>query len=135
MLKAFRQIWREGHDVRLITLKYGKSIDSRHIDIDFLSDSDMTLAYKHALALIFPSFFEGFGYPPIEALAQGTPTIASNVTGIYFSPFYPSDIYRAIKDVLSGNHIDKVRMAQRLQEIKSRQKTDLHNLINDILNK
>lgn len=144
VMKAFRQLWKEGCDVTLITLKYGKSIHKKHIDIDFLSDSDMTKAYKHAQALVFPSLFEGFGYPPIEALAQGTPTIASNVTsipeilgeaGIYFSPFYPADIFRAIKGVLTGKFVDKDKMALRLEEIRSRQKADLNDLINDILNK
>ncbi|MEJ5305551.1 MAG: glycosyltransferase family 1 protein [Ignavibacteria bacterium] len=41
-------------------------------------DSDLLLLYNKAFALIFPSYVEGFGLPPIEAMACGTPVIASN---------------------------------------------------------
>ena len=144
VMKVFSQLWNEGCEAYLITLKYGKSIHRKHIDIDFLSDSDMTMAYRHAHALLFPSFFEGFGYPPIEALAQGTPTLASNVTsipeilgeaGIYFSPFYPADIYRTVKGVLSGQLTDGEKMARQLDIVRKRQEKDLDTLVNDILNK
>ena len=103
-MDVFKRLQKEESPLMLLTLKYGKSINKKHTDIDYLSDSDMDHAYRNAFALIFPSYFEGFGYPPIEALACGTPTIASNVTsvpeilgdaGLYFSPFYPADLYRA----------------------------------------
>ena len=53
--------------------------------IDFSGDmTDETLAdlYRGATALIFPSFYEGFGLPIIEAMACGTPVITSNTTSL-----------------------------------------------------
>lgn len=141
VMKAFSRICKE-YDVNLLTLKYGKQINHSHIDIDFLSDSDMEHAYKHAVALLFPSFFEGFGYPPIEALMNGTPTIASNVTsvpeilsyaGIYISPFYPADLYRSMKCVLENPEIKKEEIQRRAKEMIVLQENDLQALINDIL--
>lgn len=38
--------------------------------------------YRGALALMFPSLYEGFGYPPLEAMACGTPVLTSNVCAI-----------------------------------------------------
>ena len=35
---------------------------------------------KHAKAFVFPSIYEGFGIPPLEALAMGTPVISSNAS-------------------------------------------------------
>lgn len=141
VMKAFKRISEE-YDVKLVTLKYGKNLNKSHIDIGYLSDADMDYAYKHALALLFPSFFEGFGYPPIEAIVNGTPAIASNVTsipevlgdaGIYFSPFYPADLYRAMKLVLDNPSIKDYEVQERAKEITTRQEQDLHKLIKEIL--
>lgn len=48
--------------------------------LGYVSDEDARLLLKHARALIFPSLYEGFGIPPLEALAMGTPVISSNAT-------------------------------------------------------
>ena len=42
----------------------------------------MPLFYNAAEVLVYPSFYEGFGLPPLEAMACGTPVIASNVTSL-----------------------------------------------------
>jgi glycosyltransferase involved in cell wall biosynthesis len=41
-----------------------------------VSKDDLRVLYQHALALVFPSLYEGFGLPPLESLAAGTPVIA-----------------------------------------------------------
>ena len=38
--------------------------------------------YNMAATLLFPSYYEGFGWPPLEAMACGAPVVASNVTSI-----------------------------------------------------
>ena len=142
LLKVFKRLQQEYPDLQLLTLKYGKSIHPNHIDIPFLSDSDVEHAYHHAHALVFASFFEGFGYPPIEALKHGTPTVASNVTsipeilgdaGIYFSPLYAADMYQAIKTVLDNRDIHKLQMQQRYQQIIQQQENHLSALVNLLL--
>lgn len=47
-----------------------------------LSDPDLAACYRGAVALAFPSLYEGFGLPIIEAMACGVPVLASNVTAI-----------------------------------------------------
>jgi glycosyltransferase involved in cell wall biosynthesis len=44
----------------------------------FIADKDLVDYYNGAMAFLFPSFYEGFGLPPLEAMACGTPVIASN---------------------------------------------------------
>ena len=46
----------------------------------YLSDGQMKTILKNAEALIFPSFYEGFGIPPLEALAVNTKAIVSNIS-------------------------------------------------------
>jgi glycosyltransferase involved in cell wall biosynthesis len=43
----------------------------------FVSDQELRALYERAIALVFPSFYEGFGLPPLEAMTCGCPVIAS----------------------------------------------------------
>jgi glycosyltransferase involved in cell wall biosynthesis len=47
-----------------------------------VEDAEMPALYSGAKALLFPSLYEGFGLPALEAMAAGTPVIASNTTGL-----------------------------------------------------
>jgi glycosyltransferase involved in cell wall biosynthesis len=47
-----------------------------------LSDNVLAELYKHAKALVFPSFIEGFGWPPLEAAIQGCPVITTSTGAI-----------------------------------------------------
>ena len=49
---------------------------------DFIPLDHLPLFYNACEFLVYPSFYEGFGLPPLEAMACGTPVIASNVTSI-----------------------------------------------------
>jgi len=48
----------------------------------YVSDEELPCLYAGALALIYPSLYEGFGLPPLEAMACGTPVVTSNGTSI-----------------------------------------------------
>lgn len=61
----------------------------------FVPDADLVFLYNRALALVQPSLMEGFGLPPVEAMACGTPILSSRAgslpevigdAGIYFEP-------------------------------------------------
>jgi glycosyltransferase involved in cell wall biosynthesis len=47
--------------------------------LDYVDDQDLPFIYKGAFCLAQPSKEEGFGYPPLEAMACGTPTVVSNI--------------------------------------------------------
>ena len=46
--------------------------------LGFTSDEDLAALYAAALTLVYPSLYEGFGLPPLEAMASGTPVIVSD---------------------------------------------------------
>lgn len=48
----------------------------------FVKDEHVSIIYKNAICFVFPSLYEGFGLPPVEALALGTPVIASDAASI-----------------------------------------------------
>ena len=47
-----------------------------------LSDGELRWAYEHAIALLYPSRWEGFGLPVIEAMSLGAPVIAANAGAV-----------------------------------------------------
>lgn len=73
-----------------------------------LNGSDNLLAslYKHAFCFVYPSFYEGFGIPPLEAMSMGCPVIASNTSSIpevvddaaiLFNPHLKNELIDAIE--------------------------------------
>jgi glycosyltransferase involved in cell wall biosynthesis len=50
--------------------------------LEYVSYTDLPILLNQALALVFPSFWEGFGLPVLEAMACGTPVITSNVSSL-----------------------------------------------------
>ena len=76
---------------------------------DYVSNDDLIRLYNGAHCFVYPSFFEGFGIPPLEAMACGTPVAVSNATslpevvgdaGIYFDPFSVEEIKGGLKKIL-----------------------------------
>lgn len=87
------------------------SADSvRHLG--FVSDEQLLALYQRARVLLFPSFYEGFGLPPVEAMSQGCPVIASNTSAIpevcgeaalYIDPNDPAQLAAAIRRVFDDD--------------------------------
>ncbi len=55
----------------------------RHVRfLGFVSDDMLAVLYRLATVFVFPSLYEGFGLPPLEAMAAGVPVITSNVSSL-----------------------------------------------------
>lgn len=95
--------------------KIKRSVEQNRIPrvlfIGEVDDQELATLYANAEAFVFPSQFEGFGLPPVEALAQGTPVIASDIQVLrevlpkegvfFFKAGEKDDMIRAIETVLT----------------------------------
>lgn len=81
---------------------------------DFIPLDHLPLFYNACEFLVYPSFYEGFGLPPLEAMACGTPVIASNVTSIpeicsgsalLVDPYNVDELSLSMSELLSDNKL------------------------------
>lgn len=101
-----------------------KGVESAVILTGSVSSLELKELYANAIALVFPSFYEGFGLPLVEAMSCGCPVITSNISsmpeiageaGILVNPHRPADIAHAIKSLCSNDEIQK-RLSQVARE-------------------
>lgn len=87
----------------------------------FVPDAELAHLYQHAVALAQPSLMEGFGLPPIEAMACGTPVLFSRAgslpevvgdAGLGFDPTDVAGMAEAIRSILAGPAL-RDRLAER----------------------
>ena len=112
-------------------------LDGRVILTNHVSDGDLTALYRGARLFVFPSLYEGFGLPVLEALACGTPVAASAISsvqevlgnfGSYFDPYNIEDIADGLHGMLSAKdsaqYVDNgVRLAKQFSWQATAQKT------------
>jgi glycosyltransferase involved in cell wall biosynthesis len=80
----------------------------------FLPDEEFSAVLQCCCAVIFPSLYEGFGLPVLEAMARGKPVLCSNVTSLpevagqaaaYFDPRKPAEIVDAIERITTDHSL------------------------------
>jgi glycosyltransferase involved in cell wall biosynthesis len=124
LIEAFHLLRRNGHEtVKLLIIgdeisKYAtlrravhKYKLHKHVRFfGFVPDKTLAVLYRLARVFVFPSLYEGFGLPPLEAMASGTPVITSNVSSLpevvgdaalLIDPYEPAAIAQAMHRVLT----------------------------------
>jgi len=93
----------------------------------YLSDDELIKTYKTSSLFVYPSFYEGFGIPPLEAMACGCPCVVSNAASLpevcgdsayYVNPYDIEDIARGIETVLSDEKLRKDLVKKGFENIK-----------------
>jgi glycosyltransferase involved in cell wall biosynthesis len=132
LIEAFSELRRTHDDLKLLII--GDEISKlpalrravhrhklhKHVRfLGYLKDDTLTVLYRLASVFVFPSLYEGFGLPPLEAMASGTPVVTSNVSSlpevtgdaaVLVDPYDVDSIGNGIRRIL-----DDPRLAEELR--------------------
>ena len=106
----------------------------------FLAEAELRDLYRHARAVIVPSFAEGFGIPLLEAMASGSPVLTSNVTSLpevggdapyYFDPHEPAEIASAIATVMSDESLQQEMASRGIERASAFHPSVVSKLVDD----
>lgn len=115
---------------------------------DVISDQELYILLANSFAFVFPSLAEGFGIPPLEAMASGTPVLASKISclpeicqdnAMYFDPYDTEDIAEKMHSIVSDEKTRKDLIERGFVHVKrfswekmARETLDVYK---DVLNK
>lgn len=94
--------------------------------LEYVPDKDLAYLFQQATAYVFPSRYEGFGLPPLEAMAHGCPVISSDASCLpevlgnaayYFNPNSTQDITSAITKVLTDKKLRTTYIERGFQQV------------------
>ena len=113
-----------------------RGVDDRVRHLGFVSRTQLAALYRRARALVFPSLYEGFGAPPLEAMACGCPVATSGASSLgeacggaalYFDAREPESIAGSCGSTLARRHdllaatVGRHRMGESLHLARGRQ--------------
>ncbi len=114
---------REAIYQRIIDLKLDKEV----LFTGYVDETDLVGLYNLANIFVFPSIYEGFGLPPLEAMACGCPVIASNTSSmpevlgdaaVLIDPFDVEKLADKIRDVLENKNLRDEMSKKGLERVK-----------------
>lgn len=159
LIKSFHLIKNQGFKHKLIIIgsgKYGFSkilslvkrlnLLNEVIFMGYVPDEDLVKFYNTAEVFVFPSYYEGFGLPPLEAMACGCPVISSNSSslpeivgdaGILVDPKDYLNLASKISQILTCDGIREDLIERGLKRVKlfswEKTATETWNVYEDVL--
>ena len=95
--------------------------------LDFVPQEELPAIYKNALFFVYPSLYEGFGMPVLEALNQGVPVLSSErsslmevagLAALYFDPENVIEIKERIKKIIKDDGLQRELVKKGAEQIK-----------------
>ncbi|NQU77846.1 glycosyltransferase family 4 protein [Candidatus Falkowbacteria bacterium] len=132
LINAFDRVKKEHGDLQLVLVGrrdyFYEKLKTR--DVVFtgdVSNGDLAALYRNALIYVFPSLYEGFGLPGLEAMSYGVPVIAARASclpeiygeaALYFEPKSGSDLAGKIGQILESSDLRENLAARGYDQIK-----------------
>ncbi|MCS7232061.1 MAG: glycosyltransferase family 1 protein [Elusimicrobiota bacterium] len=129
VIKAY-EILKQKYKIKLIVVGYFNTKIVFPKDVIYLGhipNENLYILYTTAKCFVFPTLHEGFGLPPLEAMACGCPVVVSNrgslpeVCGdaaVYVDPYNPQDIANGILKVLTDENLRQQLIKKGFEQVK-----------------
>ena len=121
-------IGKKGWNTSLIDKAYHDNIHKDKIHfLDYVEDDSLLYFYNKCELFCYPSIFEGFGFPPLEAMACGAPVVTSNISSLpeicgsaayYIDPEDPKSIFQALSKILNDDGLRRLLRKKSLNQAK-----------------
>ena len=117
-------VGRPGRDHAELAARAAKS-GGRVLLVGSVDQRQLEAWYRNAVAFLFPSLAEGFGYPPLEAMQRGVPVIASRAWSLpevlgdaaaYFSPHDPAELVSRLSEVVDDGALRATMVSKGLAQ-------------------
>ena len=130
LITSFKKVYEKNNNLRLVLVgkedyfyknikqlvekEFSNIQDKPVIFSGYVPDDKLEIFYKKALVYVFPSLYEGFGLPPLEAMAKGCPVLSSNVSSmpeiladaaLYFNPRDEQDFLNKLDLILKDRDL------------------------------
>ncbi|MGY5266266.1 glycosyltransferase family 4 protein [Paraclostridium bifermentans] len=140
IVEAFAKVRKQGYEYQLVICGkkgwlYGDifnkvkelNLEKEVVFTDYVTDKELEVLYKNTKLFIFPSLYEGFGFPPIEAMARKVPVLTSKegaipeIVGnaaIFCNAYDVEDIYGKIMLILKNNNLNQELINRGIQRLE-----------------
>ncbi len=155
LLGAFKLVLDRGHDVDLVivgprhyraddAIAAAGSVAGRVSFTGYVTDRQLAACYRASVAFVFPSLYEGFGLPAIEAMSHGVPVVCSDAgalpevcgdAALLFDPTSTEAIAGAVETVLNDTALRERLGAAGLERAKAFSWTKTAELTLDVYRK
>ncbi len=132
LIRAFRQLKRP--DVRLVLVGLPRqnatteeAIDENILFLGYVDEVTLANLYQHATAFVYPSLYEGFGIPPLEAMRAGCPVVVANSSSLpevcgdaahYVDPTDEHSIVEGLRQILDDSALRKNLVSRGYQRVR-----------------
>ncbi len=123
LVNAFKKM-KKGVDLVVVGGKFSKVFQQVEdfqkkeniIRLGYVSDNELKALYEKAICFVFPSYYEGFGLPPLEAMTCGCPVISSSSASlpevcsdavIYINPLDVEDILQSMEKIIASSSLQE----------------------------
>lgn len=131
LIEAYERLNNKNYELLVVGQRGWEEISPPSENIRFLgyvTDKELYYLYKSCFFFIYPSIWEGFGYPVVEAMSQGIPVATSNTSSLkeigkgaayLFDPLKTSDILKALDVMINENSLRKKLAAEGRKRAKN----------------